>query len=125
MQIEAGKTYRDAEGNKVGPLLIWDEDVQHPWSETKGWDNKNIYANDGTNAYGSPPLVAEWVEGPVRTVTRHEVVAGTYGPLEVGAIVNALDCVAVDLSLDASLTADEIDTLIAHLTAIAEALRES
>lgn len=59
--------------------------------------------------------------GPVRTVTRREVVAGTYGRLE---ILEA-DTRTATLLLDASLTADEIDTLVQHLTAIAEALRES
>lgn len=61
--------------------------------------------------------------GPVRTVTRREVVPGTYGSLAVGAVINTPDRVAIDLSLYASLAADEIDTLVQHLTAIAEVLR--
>lgn len=64
--------------------------------------------------------------GPVRTVTRREIVDGTYGPLEVarhegGTVLVGLT--APDVTLVA-LNATELDSLAMVASQLAEVLRE-
>lgn len=87
MKLEAGKFYKTRNGLKFGPA----EEV-YP-SGSSGWV---VHSNNGHPAtydsYGnriSPAclseedLVAEWHDGPIRTVTRREIVPGTYGRIKV------------------------------------------
>lgn len=87
MKLEAGKFYKTRNGLKFGPA----EEV-YP-SSIYGWV---VPSNDGHPAtydsYGnriSPyssneeDLVSEWHDGPIRTVTRREIVPGTYGRVKV------------------------------------------
>lgn len=68
--------------------------------------------------------------GPVRTVTRHEIVPGVYGAVVVNAVSSTDD--RVSLSLDsgivlnhgkAVMTADELTDAIQTLTAIRDAMQ--
>lgn len=72
-------------------------------------------------------LVAEWVDdGPVRTVTRQEIVPGTYGRLGVGEAfggVVAVGWVGHHNATYPRLTADELDAAARVLAQLAEALR--
>lgn len=70
--------------------------------------------------------------GPVRTVTRREIVDGTYGPVIVSGIVNIPDCTdpdapakkAVQIDVNGALSATELDSLAMVASQLAEALRE-
>jgi len=85
MIVQEGKYYIDGNGEKHGPMV----------REPRGWfyveDKLGCWYRDGECEDSSTessigPLVAEWTDGPVRTVTRTvtEVVEGVYGILEVG-----------------------------------------
>lgn len=82
MELKKGGTYRDEYGNRVGPL----KGGMFKWVEGKGHDPDAEWGNDGKVRMRGPEgygdLIAEWTEGPVRTVTRREVVAGSYGRLK-------------------------------------------
>lgn len=83
MRVETGKTYRTRDGRKVGPM------GQTEWSGGKeliagpdSFGSRRLWWIDGRGnaGYETPEdLVAEWTDGPVRTVTRREVVPGVYG----------------------------------------------
>lgn len=93
IKIEEGKYYRTRDGRKVGPMSVWraytDEDGGPLFDCEGGEFSGNYWSSDGSN--GEPDvindpdfdLIAEWGEGPVRTVTRKEIVPGTYGVLSV------------------------------------------
>ena len=78
--VKEGHFYRDGHGEKRGPM-----EAEHSYFvDARGW---GFYANGQRMAksgeYHPDHLVAEWVEtdaeGPVRTVTRREIVPGVYG----------------------------------------------
>ena len=60
--------------------------------------------------------------GPVRTVTRREVVPGVYDGLEVGSAANGRVFLAMPI---ANLSQEAIDALIANLTVIRDALEDN
>lgn len=132
MQIEAGKTYRAVNGERIGPVkrfhdkrFIRAEGDGFTWN-ADGSCHSAMLHGDLAKDINEWDLISEWVEGPVRTVTRREIVAGTYGKLEVEP--HEQGSVLIGISNPSELilvafTADEIDTLVQHLTAIAEALR--
>ena len=136
LKLEVGKYYRDADGNKRGPMsqdpgfdgLIWDEG-----DEDRG--NDYHWMKDGQAGAGARhavDLIAEWPDaptGPVRTVTRKEVVPGIYNRLGVGE--QSGDCIWVglvendgDYDLGSLLNASQLRALAATLTEIADALEE-
>ncbi len=118
MQLEVGKFYKTREGRKVGPMQEFDSYKNlHPWES-----NGELWADDGTSYLGEYPdsdIIAEWHDepvSPVRTVTRKEIVPGTYGSLEV--LRSGLYRIMTD-------NAAELRAAIATLTQIAEALEET
>lgn len=125
LKLEVGKSYRGVDGNKYGPMECVGSS-EHPWNEA-GSVSCHVWRCDGTsNWQGDPTLIAEWPAdeeptGPVRTVTRKEIVSGQYGIVKVDAdrptgnpriIVSAVP------------TASELRAAIATLTEIADALEE-
>lgn len=65
--------------------------------------------------------VTEESDGPVRTVTRKEIVGGTYGDVMVGDVGPSAERVPICIP-NRFYSADEIRAAIATLTEIAEAL---
>lgn len=63
------------------------------------------------------------VEGPVRTVTRREIVPGVYGHVEVADKLEP-DSVIVRIGSYTPMTADELDAAARTLQQLAEALRD-
>lgn len=89
MKIEAGKYYKTRDGRKVGPIENRKrEDAEHPfiWNWPDGRGNR-IYKPDGTNySDRNDDLISEWQDespSPIRTVTRREIVPGSYGVIQV------------------------------------------
>lgn len=119
IKIEEGKFYRTRDGRKVGPMY-----VKHPYNglafwgcDTKGYMGVKYY-EDGSRTRVDDPLIAEWTDaptGPVRTVTRKEVVPGRYG-----------DVVVYDMGASVCWmkSADKIRAAAATLLEIADALEE-
>lgn len=122
MNLEVGKYYRTRYGRKVGPM------VKHINGFT--W-NGGLWNRDGTPYYpdmeakDSPTIIAEWIDAPsdqepaspVRTVTRKEIVPGTYGKVRVTG--------GMYIHVNSMSTATELRAAITTLTQIAEALEES
>lgn len=86
MKLEIGKPYKTRDGQKVEKV---ERDVfvrTYPWSglvgnEVLAWDDGGFYIGPG---HPDPlDLVSEWTEGPVREVTRKEIVEGVYGQVSV------------------------------------------
>ena len=82
LKLEVGKYYRGVDGNKYGPMECLGLS-EHPWNEA-GSVSYHVWRCDGTSKWqGDPTLIAEWPSddaptGPVRTVTRKEIVPGLY-----------------------------------------------
>lgn len=65
MKLQEGKFYKTAGGVVVGPMVIWDDEVEHPfqWSEestsvfSPGGD---IWREDGSSYYLAP---RDWLVG--------------------------------------------------------------
>ncbi len=66
MKIEEGKFYKSVNGDKIGPMELWDFEVEHPWQQKGGsmdFDvGGDIWRQDGTSEYKVPQLVEEWKE---------------------------------------------------------------
>lgn len=123
MKIEAGKSYKTAEGRKVGPMT---RSVQSafPWTDGDAtWDDDGAHCGAGSCP---DKIISEWTEGPVRTVTRKEIVPGVYDRVHVG---NA-DSAQVIVTLGGfgmgmqqqSFTSAELRAAAAVLIELAEAL---
>lgn len=156
MKIEAGRFYKTRDGRKVGPMSRPTVISDHPWrGEVKYADGhtNTLWYRGESGSFGSRDdandIVAEWprdsleqVEaemdaeiaaekrGPVRTVTRKEIVQGYYGPVEVSAVIG--DRVGIRISHlhgpggpEVPMNAAELRAAAATLTEIADALGEA
>lgn len=96
VEIREGRTYVARNGDKVGPLRpTTTADGYCPeWKWTV--DGDRAWKTDGSYSDVRPvcdlDLIAEWTEGPVRTVTCLEVVEGTYAEVSVGHVIDVPDC---------------------------------
>lgn len=120
MKIEHGKFYKTRSGCKVGPAKMTDQS----WSLEEGfvWSlgGAYLYRENGTTS--SEPddyVVAEWVEGPVRTVTRTEIVGGVYGAVQITAVYD--DGVNIYAN-SGKWSADDLRAAAATFIEIADAL---
>jgi len=131
MKLEVGKYYRTREGEKVGPMRHYPDDRSHPWRSDSG----AAYADDGTRWEGANQpdsiIIAEWSDepaapkpsatGPVRTVTRKEIVPGVYGKIEVESRVGGVR-IEMQEQFYCDQNVAELRAAIATLTEIADAL---
>lgn len=134
MIIDEGKFYRTREGRKVGPMAPvpadWEYRSTFVWTDgdrdgSPAWTADGRY-HDSRDFESHHDLVAEWTDestGPVRTVTRKEIVAGRYGLIDVHhgernlyVTMRPLGCVREYIT--------DFREAAAHLTAIADALDE-
>lgn len=101
MKLEAGKYYRTRDGRKVGPITLFESNQKKYFHVIDGraWWMDGYCIKGETQGRGSD-LIAEWTDepkevgfgepvgrefgaGPVRTVTRKEIVPGVYGKVRV------------------------------------------
>lgn len=123
MKLEVGKYYRTRVGQKVGPMRVNDTGYYvdtHPFADegTRSYKTNGRYLI--SNNIDSCDIIAEWHDepvSPVRTVTRKEIVPGTYGKVRVTG--------GMYIHVNSMSTATELRAAIATLTKIAEALEES
>lgn len=125
LKLEVGKYYKTRDGRKVGITGYNEWEERFPYDA----DNGHTYTANGTVWSDNPvcsDLIAEWTDaptGPVRTVTRKEIVPGKFGLVRV--IEGHPDGMHVDLVRSLTLTDDtELRAAIATLTEIADALEE-
>ena len=131
MKLEVGNFYKTRDGRKVGPMAIEEsqDSTSFHWNVQGAgvgrWDESGDdgYASIFTAADND--LIAEWTTeptGPVRTVTRKEIVSGQYGIVNVDADRPTGNPRIV---VSAVPTITEIRAAIATLTEIADALEAS
>ena len=115
------ESYTDSKGNTVrdGDEVYWNNKL---WEVIYISDNYvNLYRNGGMHlpfSWGVPiRKISNKLDGPVRTVTRKEIVPGVYGAVGVqdGCLVNVAYM----------RTADELRAAAATLIEIADALEEN
>jgi len=94
MEIEVWKRYRTRGGRKVGPMRS-DASFGEPAfieaeGDGRGWSlsGRAIGVEHGADE----DLIAEWTDGPVRTVTRREIVRGQYAGVDVGEQLEIPGC---------------------------------
>lgn len=120
MKIEAGKYYKTRDGRKVGPAYKTDWPSKDcAWAVHSMW----LYRDDGTcgSNESSDDLIAEWTDGPVRTVTRREVVEGVYGIVRVDTHRDQV-VISIDPSDGHNPSAAELKAAAAVLLELAGAL---
>jgi len=146
MELEVGKYCRTRAGRKAGPVYETGN-CEFPFEAfvdgfgVQGYTAKGCWHSMG--AEHSLDLIAEWVDepaapkpaGPVRTITRKEIVPGVYGSVSVHELTT--DCtksVWIALvgygaekegTLHARLSTDELTAAIATLSEIADAMEEN
>jgi hypothetical protein len=85
MRVEEGKYYRTRDGGKVGPMGDGGTafDNNQPVLSARHGKHVSLWRLDGSHLFGKThiDIVAEANTGPVRTVTRKEIVPGEYGKL--------------------------------------------
>ena len=124
MQIEAGKYYRTRDGRKVGPMVA-NPLIDYPFKDGSGFMS---FTTDGHRFCADEhhtDIIAEWTEaptGPVRTVTRKEIVPGVYGRVRVYDETCEHGHVCMGLPASYHWTAPELRAAVATLSEIADAL---
>lgn len=84
MKLEVGNYYKTRSGEKVGPCESTQSRIV-PFDCGSYW----YYQEDGTAGSGildsqrEWDIVSEWVDTPVKTVSKREIVPGVYGNLSV------------------------------------------
>lgn len=117
MKLEVGKFYKTRDGRKVGPVVFADAGLEeYPFAVPQEYVT---YRKDGTHysdrRESRADLISEWTsDGPVRTVTRKEIVPGVYGNVYVE------DTMVV--TCDSMRTPTELRAAAATLIEIADAL---
>ena len=121
MKLEVGKYYRTRDGRKVGPLR---KTALHdvPYEYHGKWYTEYGMCEGVMKGERLPDcdIIAEWSDephSPVRTVTRKEIVPGTYGKVRVTG--------GMYINVNSMSTSIELRAAIATLTEIAEALEET
>lgn len=78
MKLEVGKFYKTRNGEVAGPLTTKNKGITFG---TDGFSWSEWYSNGRCLLEGEHErdLISEWEEGPVRTVSRKEIVPGMYG----------------------------------------------
>ena len=123
VKLEVGKYYKRRDGRKVGPMVSNTSEQYentHPFMCPSGY----TYKVDGgyyliADSEGPLDIIAEWTDepaSPVRTVTRKEIVPGTYGKVRVTG--------GMYVHVNSMSTAADIRAAIATLTEIADAMEE-
>lgn len=130
MRIEAGKTYKTRDGCKAGPMrsendgLWFRGDVAYPNGIGRVISRDRVWRPDGVHDFAirDLDLIAEWSDGPVRTVTRKEIVPGTYGLVEIAH--EAAEGVSVWLPRNKLWNAAELRAAAATFIELADALEQ-
>ena len=93
MKLEVGKYYRTRDGRKAGPVYET-SNCNFPFGACVDDDDRQGYTAKGCWLFREEKhhldLIAEWADkpeaqpaGPVRTITRKEIVPGVYGEVTV------------------------------------------
>jgi hypothetical protein len=123
MRIEEGKYYRTRDGQKMGPAKRRLSGYENfPWDFEQ--NPHRYYTDEGISGVGGYPeedLISEWTDdGPIRTVTRQEIIPGTYD----GVTVHDPGSKYVRVVINDAMDHGALTRAAAVLTALAGALRD-
>ena len=129
LKIEAGKSYRCANGYKIGPMIEYDY-KKGTFVEVCG-DGRIWYLEGkafGTEHKGDETLVAEWSDhkSPIREVVKKNIEPGTYGNLTVYyqyGEPEKIDNLRIEVTTSKH-TADELRDMAKTLVEIADFMDE-
>lgn len=133
MKIEAGKFYKARDGSVFGPIMRklgggfypWTvSDLSRDWRELGGYVSD--FVQDGNDLIEEVPAPSDKPSGPVRTVTRKEIVSGKYGPCGSLDVKHYGKDGNIYVGLDGTVlyTADEVRMFARLLTEIADAMED-
>lgn len=124
MQLEAGKYYKTRDGRKVGPLRVRSDGVFRQ-DNYEYIDGTFTWWEGGEASYDKSPnphdLVSLWEEGPIRTVTRREIVPGVYVSTKV-AVGDVANGSKVWIDVSDNMTAEELREAAHLFNQLAEVL---
>ena len=123
LKLEPDAFYRAEDGSKVGPMIGYRDDTYFDI----GYGKEGLWRYDGFDVwdYGKNNLIAPWTTeptGPVRTVTRKEIVPGVYGDVELAG--DDTYSGAFGIRINTLMDASRLRAAIATLTEIADALED-
>ena len=134
MKLEVGKEYRDENGEKRGPMRRTSQELNDPWPFVCDFaDSKtgllyvrlNGETQSGMGDHSTPNLIAPWPTeptGPVRTVTRKEVVPGVYGDVEI--VEDDTHQGGIGIYINATMDAARIRAAANSMLAVADAMED-
>lgn len=123
MVIEEGKLYRSETGEKIGPIIDCGFSDGFPYHGGRG---KGFYNAQGKrqNPHGDD-LIAEWTDaptGPVRTVTRKEIVYGVHGDVEI--VEDDTHQGGIGIYINATMDTARIRAAANNMLAVADAMED-
>ena len=120
LKLEVGKYYRDQNGRKIGPI------VDHGWSDGfnfYGGKGMGFYNEEGRRQNNIDYIVSEWTTGPVRTVTRKEIVFGVHGDVEI--VEDDTHQGGIGIYINATMNAARIRAAANSMLAVADAMEDN
>ena len=124
MKLEVGKTYRARNGDQIKIVSRNSFLENYPFVGSNG----ATYTNDGFGWIGQQrfyDLIAEWpteTTGPVRTVTRKEIVFGVHGDVEI--VEDDTYQGGIGIYINATMDAARIRAAANNMLAVADALED-
>lgn len=120
VKIEAGKFYRTRDDRKIGPAIN-SASIPGARFDLGGFgyfpDGRRMAYSDMTGHLDH--IVAEWTEGPVRTVAKKEIVPGLYGEV---AVVGSIGTSRANVCVNGNLSAAQLRAAAATFLELADAL---
>lgn len=126
LKLEVGKYYTDANGEKRGPAWSDGKPGLYPWCVPSSAGD-HWYGEDGKSCIGAAyDIIALWQDaptGPVRTVTRKEIVYGVHGDVEI--VEYDTHQGGIGIYINATMNAARIRAAANSMIAVADALEDN
>lgn len=128
LKLEVGKYYKTRDGRKVGPMKnSYHTAGYYCWHTISGNCNSNLWNEDGCSGSAcEADLISEWPvapTGPVRTVTKREIVYGVHGDIEV--VEDDTHQGGIGIYINATMNAARIRAAANSMLAVADALEDN
>lgn len=131
MKLEEGKFYKTRSGLKFGPAEAVNPFGSSCWVVPSNNGHPATYDSYGNRispcCSNEEDLVSEWHDGPVRTVTRREIVPGIYGKVFINCYDEFANTVSLNVKEDfgcVSFNAEELREAAHLLNQLAEFMEE-
>ena len=125
LKLEVGKKYTDRTGNVRGPMRLIKNPAWHKFTDGKlSWGQYGAALSTGDEFDND--IIAIWQDattGPVRTVTRKEIVPGVYGDVEV--VEDETYQGGIGIYINATMNAARIRAAANNMLAVADAMEDN